>query len=260
MGLISLPDRAPIAGDAVALKARAEEDGCLLLRGVPGPDAVAPLREVVLANAKAVGLLEPGASLTGSGYDDPRWIELQLRVLPDPVFLEVGDHPALLSVLEALLGEPPMTRRGDICRLAFPHALHLTTPPHQDHYYTGGTDRIWACWIALVETPLELGPIAVLPGSHRGGFRPHHKKGVDLPEDVAWAASPLAPGDAVLFNSLTVHRALPNTTEDRIRLSVDYRYQPASEPIDLLRVDGTRAGAHAGPQGRGNTPTSQTIS
>jgi ectoine hydroxylase-related dioxygenase (phytanoyl-CoA dioxygenase family) len=244
--MTSLPDSAPLASNAVALRARAEEDGCLLLRGVPGPDAVAPLRELVLANAEAVGLLAPGASLTGTGYDDSRWIELQQRVLPDPAFLGVGDHPALLAVLEALLGEPPRTRRGDICRMALPGAPHLTTPPHQDHYYTGGTTRIWTCWIALLETPLELGPIAVLPGSHRKGFRPHHGEnpvwqGVDLPEGTSWAASALAPGDAVLFNALTVHRALPNTTADRIRLSVDYRYQPASEPIHVLRADGTRA-------------------
>jgi len=239
--MTSLPDSAPLAGDAAALRARAEEDGCLLLRGVPGPDAVAPLRELVLANVEALGLLAPGASFKGSGYDDPRWLELQQRVIPDPAFLRVGDDPELLAVLTALLDEPPMTRRGDICRIALPGALHLTTPPHQDHYYTGGTTRIWTCWIALDPTPIELGPLAVLPGSHRGGFMPHHGQGIDLPDGVSWAASPLSPGDTILFNALTVHRALPNTTADRIRLSVDYRYQPSSEPIHVLRVDGTSA-------------------
>jgi ectoine hydroxylase-related dioxygenase (phytanoyl-CoA dioxygenase family) len=237
-----LPDSAALRSDTAALRARAEEDGCLLLRGVPGPDAVAPLRKLVLANLEALGLSAPGASFSGTSYDDPRWLELQQRVIPDPAFIRVGDHPRLLAILEALLNEPPMTRRGDICRVALPHALHLTTPPHQDHYYTGGTTRIWTCWIALQDTPIELGPIAVLPGSHRFGFRAHHRQGIDLPVGVSWAASPLSPGDAVLFNALTVHRALPNTTPDRIRLSVDYRYQPSSEPIHVLRVDGTRAG------------------
>jgi ectoine hydroxylase-related dioxygenase (phytanoyl-CoA dioxygenase family) len=243
--MTSLPDSAPLAGDAAALRARAEEDGCLLLRGVPGPEAVAPLRELVLANVDALGLSAPGTALDGNGYDDPRWLELQQRVVPDPAFLRIGDHPALLAVLEALLDEPPLTRRGDVCRIALPGALHQTTPPHQDHYYTGGTTRIWTCWIALVPTPLELGPIAVLPGSHRCGFRPHHAKGVDLPDGIEWAAMPLAPGDAVLFNALTVHRALPNTTADRIRLSVDYRYQPSSEPIHVRRLDGSQAGPPA---------------
>lgn len=35
----------------------------------------------------------------------------------------------------------------------------------------------------------------------------------------------------LIFHSMTVHKALPNVTEERLRLSVDYRYQPASEPI-----------------------------
>jgi ectoine hydroxylase-related dioxygenase (phytanoyl-CoA dioxygenase family) len=34
----------------------------------------------------------------------------------------------------------------------------------------------------------------------------------------------------LLFHSLTVHGALPNLT-DRLRLSVDYRFQAAAEPI-----------------------------
>jgi ectoine hydroxylase-related dioxygenase (phytanoyl-CoA dioxygenase family) len=60
--------------------------------------------------------------------------------------------------------------------------------------------------------------------------------------DAQFAAAPLAAGDAILFNCLTVHCALPNMTRDRVRLSVDYRYQPANDPIHLVRVDGTRAG------------------
>jgi ectoine hydroxylase-related dioxygenase (phytanoyl-CoA dioxygenase family) len=243
-----LVDSAPIAGDAAALRARAEADGYLLLRGIPGPAAVAPLADFVRRTADDLGLLAPGAALAGTGYDDPRWLALQRRVLPDPRFLAVGDDPALLAVLETILGEPPMTRRGDICRLALPGAPHLTTPPHQDHYYTGGTTRIWTGWIPLADLPLDLGPLAVRPGSHRAGLLPHRgegagRQGVDVPEEEVFAASPLAAGDSVLFHSLTVHRALPNRTADRVRLSVDFRYQPASEPVHVVRLDGTRAGA-----------------
>jgi ectoine hydroxylase-related dioxygenase (phytanoyl-CoA dioxygenase family) len=126
-------------------------------------------------------------------------------------------------------------------------ALHQTTPPHQDHWYTGGTTNLWTVWIALTEIPLALGPLAVLPGSHVKGLVPHDgqgagRQGVQVIEDEQFAAAPLAAGDAIVFNCLTVHRALPNVTRDRVRLSVDYRYQPANEPIHVVRVDGTRAG------------------
>jgi ectoine hydroxylase-related dioxygenase (phytanoyl-CoA dioxygenase family) len=241
------------------LRQRAAEHGYLALRGIPGPEAVAPLRRVIHDVAESLGLLQPpgtnggaalvksGAALTGTGYDDRRWLALQERVLSDPRFAAVGDHDQLLTVLEALFDGPVLTRRGDICRLAMPDALHQTTPPHQDHWYTGGTTNLWTVWIALTEIPLALGPLAVLPGSHVKGLLPHDgqgagRQGVQVIEDEQFAASPLAAGDAIFFNCMTVHRALPNATRDRVRLSVDYRYQPANEPIHVVRVDGTRAG------------------
>jgi ectoine hydroxylase-related dioxygenase (phytanoyl-CoA dioxygenase family) len=254
-----LIDSAPLAHDAGAVRLRATEDGYLLLRGIPGPAAVAPLRMLVVDAAAALGFLlpddgdcvapvvRPGAALTGTGYDDRRWLALQETVLADPRFAAVGDHAGLLTVLEGVFGGPVLTRRGDICRLALPNAEHLTTPPHQDHWYTGGTTTLWTVWIPLTDMPLELGPLAVLPGSHVRGLLPHDGQGAgrqavrDI-EAARFAAAPLAAGDAILFNCLTVHGALPNVTGHRVRISVDYRYQPASEPIHVTRVDGTRAG------------------
>ena len=240
------------------LRSRAAEHGYLALFGIPGPEGVAPLSTLIQEVAESLGLLRsaragraaplvrPGAALTGSGYDDPRWLELQQRVLADPRFAAVGDRAELLTVLEALFDGPVLTRRGDVCRLALPNAPHLTTLPHQDHWYTGGTMNLWTVWIALTETPLALGPLAVLPGSHVNGLLPHVEQGagrqsVRVTDEGRFAAAPLAAGDAILFNCLTVHCALPNVTRDRVRLSVDYRYQPASEPIHDVRVHGTRA-------------------
>jgi ectoine hydroxylase-related dioxygenase (phytanoyl-CoA dioxygenase family) len=254
-----LIDSAPLARDPEALRVRASQEGCLLLRGIPGPEAVAPLRMLALDVAGSLGFVlpepggrtapaaKPGAMLNGTGYDDERWLALQERLLADPRFVAVGDHAVLLTVLESVIGGPVLTRRGDICRLALPNAPHLTTPSHQDHWYTGGTTNLWTAWIPLTDTPLELGPLAVLPGSHLNGLMPHDgqgagRQGVRMTADEPLAAAPLSAGDAILFNCLTVHCALPNVTRDRVRVSVDYRYQPASEPVDVVRVDGTRAG------------------
>jgi ectoine hydroxylase-related dioxygenase (phytanoyl-CoA dioxygenase family) len=255
----ALIDSAPFVRDPEVLRARAAEHGYLALRGIPGPEAVAPLRVLIMDVAESLGLLRArrvgraaplarsGAALTGTGYDDRRWLALQERVLADSLFTAVGDRAELLTVLEAVFGGPVLTRRGDICRIALPAASHLTTPPHQDHWYTGGSTNLWTVWISLTETPLELGPLAVLPGSHMSGLLPHSgqgagRQGVGITDDERFAAGPLAAGDAILFNCLTVHRALPNVTRNHVRLSVDYRYQPASEPIHVVRVDGTCAG------------------
>jgi ectoine hydroxylase-related dioxygenase (phytanoyl-CoA dioxygenase family) len=257
-----LIDSGPFVRDPEVLRSRAAEHGYLMLRGIPGSEAVAPLRALVQEVAESFGLVRstrvgraaplvgPGAALTGTGYDDRRWLALQERVLADPRFGAVGDCAELLTVLEALFGGPALTRLGDICRLALPRAPHLTTPPHQDHWYTGGTTNLWTVWIPLTDTPLDLGPLAVLPGSHVSGLFPHAghgagRQGVRLTDAEQFAAAPLAAGDAILFNCLTVHCAMPNATRNRVRLSVDYRYQPAREPIHVVRVDGTRAGVGA---------------
>lgn len=55
------------------------------------------------------------------------------------------------------------------------------------------------------------------------------------------SSSPVAPGDVILFNCLTVHCALPNLTTDGVRLSVDFRYQASSESVHVVRIDGSSA-------------------
>ena len=46
-----------------------------------------------------------------------------------------------------------------------------------------------------------------------------------------WLSADYEAGDALIFPSLTVHQALPNYTEDRLRISLDNRYQAQGEPI-----------------------------
>jgi ectoine hydroxylase-related dioxygenase (phytanoyl-CoA dioxygenase family) len=189
--------------------------------------------------------LKPGARLEGTGYDDPRWVTLQERMGADPSFRDLAHHPALLAVVETLQGEPTAPHRGDLCRLGMPGAPALTTPPHQDHHYVGGSTDIWTAWTPLVPCPLSLGPLAVWDGSHRTGYRPHTGEGagrhqVEVPPETLWSSGAVDMGDVVLFHCFTVHRALPNTTRDTVRLSADLRYQPASQPVSTVRVDGTR--------------------
>ena len=48
---------------------------------------------------------------------------------------------------------------------------------------------------------------------------------------LTWVGGDYEIGDAIFFHSHTVHKALPNQSPDRIRLSVDYRYQGGSQPV-----------------------------
>ena len=82
-----------------------------------------------------------------------------------------------------------------------------TTGPHQDSFYLPNAPALWTAWVPLVAIPMELGPLALLPGSHREGPRPHRHafSGIEVGDQEPWATGPVAPGDVLLFGPHTVH-------------------------------------------------------
>jgi hypothetical protein len=53
-----------------------------------------------------------------------------------------------------------------------------------------------------------------------------------VPQEVAsWHTTNYEAGDALLFHSLTMHKAMPNLTENQLRVSLDNRYQAVHDPI-----------------------------
>lgn len=222
-----------------ALRARAQGDGYLYLRAAAPRDLVTALRARVEAACEARrwlsgGRTDPAVRL--GAYDDARWIGFLQENMVTPEYRALGLAPELLRVLGVVMGDEPVPHAGDLCRLVSPRAPELTTPPHQDRAYLKGTERAWTAWMPLGDCPVALGPLAMLPGSHTDGLLPHREsrdaldlRGVDVPDDAVWAASDLDAGDVLLFSCWTVHRALPNVTADRLRVSVDYRYRPRVE-------------------------------
>ena len=56
-------------------------------------------------------------------------------------------------------------------------------------------------------------------------------RAVDVGEEAGWFGGDFQCGDVLLVHSLAVHQGRDNETKDRLRLSVDYRYQPQSHPV-----------------------------
>lgn len=236
-----LVDTTGLLGDPAALRRAADADGCLFLPGLVPAGAVEALRGVVLEACRARGFLakdappgdaaaRPGVGL--GGPDDARWIAFLADVLPREEFRSLGRHAALLRVLEILMPGGFVAGRGDVCRLVSPDARDHMTAPHQDRSYVPGSGPLWTAWLPVVDCPRSVGPLAVLPGSHRLGLLPHAgdgagRRGIALPAGMVLAASDLAPGDVLFFSGLTVHGALPNVSPDRLRISVDYRFEGA---------------------------------
>lgn len=53
---------------------------------------------------------------------------------------------------------------------------------------------------------------------------------IAVPIPGTWVTGAFKAGDALIFQDVTVHKALPNRTSE-IRMSFDARFQPASQPI-----------------------------
>lgn len=102
------------------------------------------------------------------------------------------------------------------------------TPWHADQYYWPlASERCCTAWIPLQETPVEMGPLAFAPGSHR--LKVGRDLGIsDESEQRIQAAlaeagfgqsvAPFALGDVSFHAGWTFHRAGPNVTEQARRV------------------------------------------
>jgi hypothetical protein len=231
--LTPLHDSAALRDRPGDLRSCADRDGYLFLRGLVDTTSVEALAAVLLEQCREKGFADGSRArpdLRPIACDDPDFVALQCVVQSSPEFIAVGDAPELLAVLESIFTREVKTRRGDLCRIAVPGHPDAATPAHQDHVYVGGSRNVWTVWLPLTDCPLALGPLAVLPGSHRGGVRPYETDGIVLSGDETWSTGDMRAGDALFFSCLTLHRSAPNLTGDRLRLSVDYRFEPGSEP------------------------------
>ena len=145
----------------------------------------------------------------------------------DPYFRDYQQQSRWRRLAEDLVGEP--VTGGAPEWFNKPAGTNHPTPPHQDANYLPDP-ALWIAWIPLDDCPLDRGPLAVVPGSHEGGLRPHEGATLDEREAESragdrWVAAALQPGDALFFSALTLHRSLDNRTE-RLRLSVDLRFAP----------------------------------
>jgi phytanoyl-CoA hydroxylase len=137
----------------------------------------------------------------------------------DPVFEALIRHPAILDVVESLLG-PDIKFFGDQMLLKPP--FHGSAKPyHQDSpYWPIDPPALVTCWIALDDATVENGCMRFLPGSHRRGIIPHrHLEGPHLvPEEygamdtAGEVCVELKAGGASFHHSCTLHETSPNTT------------------------------------------------
>jgi hypothetical protein len=247
------------------LASRMEEDGYLFFPNFLDREVVLNVRRLVTDRLRALGALDPD-SLSLEAKALPGFVP---TFGPEAL---TSNNPALDQMLHAgkvidffgnFLGGPPRYFEYSWFRTIFPGR---GTRPHSDIVYMGrGSRNIFTTWIPIGDIPLQTGGLMILEGSHRKlELTSYLQRDVDEyctnypdAEDIAsgkkswqwdgavsndpvalrqqlgarWLTTEFKAGDVVIFSAQTVHGSLDNSSE-KIRLSVDCRYQLASEPFD----------------------------
>jgi ectoine hydroxylase-related dioxygenase (phytanoyl-CoA dioxygenase family) len=236
--------------DDATLRGRLDRDGYLFVRGLIGSDRLVQVRHDILRLCRHHGWLADGTQdldgiYAGRPFPDymTEYMPLYRQLLGLDCFNACSTAPELVSFMSRLLGGDVLTHRRNIARISFPRHDDFVTQPHQDWFYIQGTPATYTTWIPAGDCPLELGALAILEGSHRLGLLPHEatigagNHGVRTDgAGLRWLGSDFRNGDVVCFHSHTVHAAMRNRTPDRLRLSLDFRYQRSDLPIDAASM------------------------
>jgi ectoine hydroxylase-related dioxygenase (phytanoyl-CoA dioxygenase family) len=258
------------------LRQRLAEDGYLLLRGVQDPAVIAAARAEIFGRLANVGeVREPSVDgiATGTSLRRERQPDLGAfwkSVCEGPALRAVSHGPHIIALLSALFDEPAVALDYIALRTA---AKGKSTGLHFDGpYFTRHHSRVLTCWMPLGEVAPVDGPLVVVEGSNRFDdlieeFRDFDiaidtTRRADIAEDFGTFASQrgarvltthFKPGDVLVFGMFTLHGSLDNASPlDRIRLSVDVRYQPASAPRDIRYFGENPAGRSGGGYGELN--------
>ena len=233
------------------LRAQADRDGCLFFRGLlPAEDVLEVRRQVLelMARHRMVRTdrdimegwvdhenVQDMESWGGTGVPQQAYYDLQKI----QIFHALSHHPQMIRIYETLFGKAVLPHPRNIARMMVPCPSNRSTPIHQDFIHIQGTYNVWTAWIPLGDIPREMGGLAVMPGSHRlGVLSVTSAEGAGGLEailcdvNLPWIEENYRTGDVLTFVSTTVHKSLPHLNRDRVRLSVDYRYQPADEDIE----------------------------
>lgn len=243
------PFREILTSDLASCSLRDEMDsrGYLLIKSVVPPQALRNLLDEITQILYAAGWLlshhdpleHKADPHSACGDPDPLFKRVYDQIFSLESFHALAHHPALRQVMNLLVGPRLLIHPKPIARLIFPHCEQFIVHAHQDHQAIGGDPDSFTAWIPLHDCPTELGPLQILEGSHRFGLQQSDPTTGYIPKETAlgndWVGGPINAGDVLIFNSLTVHAASPNLS-DQLRISLDCRFQDYERPLNPSTV------------------------
>ena len=233
--------------DPEELRHRISEEGYVFFKKLQDPDKLWALRREMLTTMQEGGWLVAGTDPMDGIADistqctegDPEYTSVYHEVYKLEAFHRSGHWPEVVDMVGKIVGREVLPHPQKIARLWFPKYTAHTTPIHQDFVHFQGNFQTYTCWAPVGNCPIELGGLAILPGSHKvNKVMDHHFSlgagSLCVNEDELsgeWHSTNYEIGDTLIFPALTIHKALPNLTEDRLRVSLDNRYQAVDDPI-----------------------------
>ncbi|AZN39155.1 phytanoyl-CoA dioxygenase family protein [Paenibacillus albus] len=248
-------DATPLLAAPEELRLEAARKGYLFFKHFFTREEMMALRLQILNVLQGENLLDPSKPLMdgygnqplidGMTMEELNWNgigttqQVYHKVQKLESFHAFAHHPKLLGLFDTLFGERTFPHPRNIARIMLPSDKLNVTPPHQDFLHIQGSSNTWTCWAPIGDVPLSLGTLSMLEGSHDGGLlQVTGNPGAGGLESILcglgyeWAEGDYEAGDIVIFHSMMVHKALPNRQPGRVRLSLDLRFQPASQPIE----------------------------
>jgi len=163
----------------------------------------------------------------------------------DDFFAQLYFKSRFFALAEFLLGRLVVGRNMQYFNK--PPGIGQPTPPHQDGYYAKLSPiEGMTMWLALEDVDEENGCVRYINGSHRRGVRPHGKTGTlgfsqgitdysdeDRAAEVCMIAQP---GDLLVHDALTIHRADGNQSATRSRRALGFIYYSARAREDEAAV------------------------
>ena len=157
-----------------------------------------------------------------------------------PGYYDLMANPKILDAVESLIGGEVFSNPVYNVRPKVPGVAAGAVPWHQDKSYwpNANANPVITVWIPLVDATLENGCLHIWPRTHTSKVLSFHAEtytGTAYTEiddehlkKIEAVPLPLAAGGAILFNDRCIHMSTPNNS-DRVRWSVDLRYQPTDQ-------------------------------
>lgn len=203
-------------------------------------------------------IVESVADPSDTSFSDTLFEGLHGKLKTEGMFI-VQTHPAILDIVESLIGPEILAHPQFNIRPKLPNQDTSVVPWHQDLGYLqpdASETFMVNFWIPLVDATVENGCMEVIAGSHKAPLINHvlglgpgrNFKGIvdgALP-DGEQVQCPVPLGGVLLIQHKTIHRSVPNYS-DHIRWSMDIRYSDPRMPTGRDGVPGFIARSKAQP-------------